>query len=178
VVELLAPQPGESILDIGCGSGHLTREIADAVGPRGRACGVDISAQMLALAAHPSLELILDTDWDTLVWQSSDGARTQRVLDGWRRRLAEARLPRTLAARLGDAGFNVLRREAYVIFDPVGGEHSYSSHQIAHLGASALGVDPEEVAAWAEDLRDLARRGEYFFRLNRYVFLAAKPGAG
>lgn len=159
-MELLAPQPGESILDIGCGSGHLTREIAAAVGPRGRACGVDISAQMLALATDPSVELaraegtalplasasfdaavatqvyefvqdldaalaelhrvlrgagralILDTDWDTLVWHASDGARTQRLLDGWRRRLAQARLPRTLGARLGDAGFNVLRREA------------------------------------------------------------------
>jgi hypothetical protein len=81
-------------------------------------------------------------------------------------------------SRRSDAGFNVRRREAYVIFDPVGGEHSYSSHQIAHLGASALGVDPEEVAAWADDVRDLARRGEYFFSLNRYVFLAAKPGGG
>jgi hypothetical protein len=81
-------------------------------------------------------------------------------------------------SRRSDAGFNVRRREEYVIFDPVGGEHSYSSHQIAHLGASALGVDPEEVAAWADDVCDLARRGEYFFSLDRYVFLAAKPGGG
>lgn len=226
VLELLAPQPGESILDIGCGSGQLTRAIADAVGPRGRACGVDISEQMLALAAHPRIELsraegttlpfrdasfdaavatqvyefveeidaalaelhrvlraggralILDTDWDTLVWHSSDDARAQRVLDGWRRRLAEARLPRTLSARLRGAGFEVLRQETRAIFDPVGGRHSYSDHQIDHLGASALGVDRDEIAAWAADLRDLARRGEYFFSLNRYVFLAAKPHGG
>jgi arsenite methyltransferase len=57
VLELLAPQAGESILDIGCCSGHLTRGVADAVGPRGRACGVDISEEMLGLAADPRLEL-------------------------------------------------------------------------------------------------------------------------
>lgn len=45
-----APMPGESVLDIGCGTGTTTLRIAEAVGPSGRVLGVDISEQQLALA--------------------------------------------------------------------------------------------------------------------------------
>ncbi|MBS0207057.1 MAG: methyltransferase domain-containing protein [Planctomycetes bacterium] len=47
---MLAPQPGERILEIGFGTGHCLAEIARAVGPGGSVLGVDISDQMLAHA--------------------------------------------------------------------------------------------------------------------------------
>lgn len=45
-----APRPGESVLDIGCGSGGTALMLADAVGPDGRVIGLDISGPMLAVA--------------------------------------------------------------------------------------------------------------------------------
>jgi trans-aconitate methyltransferase len=54
VVELLAPRPGERILDLGCGTGHPTAEIA----ARGATViGVDQSAAMIAeaKAKHPGI---------------------------------------------------------------------------------------------------------------------------
>jgi SAM-dependent methyltransferase len=41
---------GESVLDIGCGCGDTTMELAGRVGPRGRVTGVDISGPMLGHA--------------------------------------------------------------------------------------------------------------------------------
>ncbi len=46
----LATRPGEHVLDLGCGAGASTAEIAGAVGPEGRVVGVDISADLLAIA--------------------------------------------------------------------------------------------------------------------------------
>lgn len=46
----LAPQPGERVLDIGCGSGQTTLALARAVGPGGSATGLDISRPLLDVA--------------------------------------------------------------------------------------------------------------------------------
>ena len=49
-VAAAAAQPGEHILDIGCGSGASTFMLADQVGPTGHVLGVDISQQLVELA--------------------------------------------------------------------------------------------------------------------------------
>lgn len=46
----LAPKPGESVLEIGCGTGHSLVDIADAVGTNGKVYGLDISDKMVELA--------------------------------------------------------------------------------------------------------------------------------
>ena len=43
-------QPGEQVLDIGCGSGGTSLLLAEAVGPGGAVTGVDVSRPMLNLA--------------------------------------------------------------------------------------------------------------------------------
>jgi len=54
VVELLAPQPGERILDLGCGTGHLTNQIAAA---GAEVVGLDKSQSMIeeARRLYPNL---------------------------------------------------------------------------------------------------------------------------
>src|SRR3979490_2094727 len=55
LVPLLAPQTDERILDLGCGTGHLTAQIADS---GARVMGVDRSPEMVAAArkSYPHLQ--------------------------------------------------------------------------------------------------------------------------
>ncbi|MGR8919987.1 MAG: class I SAM-dependent methyltransferase [Gammaproteobacteria bacterium] len=57
-------QPGERVLDIGCGGGPTSAALAEAVGDAGRVTGVDVSAPILELArsrhgARGNLEFLL-----------------------------------------------------------------------------------------------------------------------
>jgi arsenite methyltransferase len=54
VYEALGAQPGERILDVGCGPGFYVTELLDQVGAGGSVVGLDASPQMLAVAAHRS----------------------------------------------------------------------------------------------------------------------------
>ena len=49
-LELAAPARGERVLDVGCGPGATTLEIARAVGPGGGVVGVDVAPMLLDIA--------------------------------------------------------------------------------------------------------------------------------
>ena len=52
--------PGASAVDVACGTGRLTEELARASGPQGRVVGVDFSPRMLqeARRRRPKLEWV------------------------------------------------------------------------------------------------------------------------
>jgi ubiquinone/menaquinone biosynthesis C-methylase UbiE len=49
-LELVPPQPGQRVLDIGCGFGDTTQRIAGLVAPGGEAVGVDAAARFIDTA--------------------------------------------------------------------------------------------------------------------------------
>jgi arsenite methyltransferase len=124
---------------------------------------------------------ILDTDWDAIVWHSSDRERMRRVLAAWNDHLVDPWLPRTLPSRLEDAGFGVTDSVVVPIINRGYDRDTYSAGMleiVARYVPGRRGVDDAEAAAWADDLRSLGR--DYFFSLNRYLFIAvkqARPGA-
>ena len=56
VLELLAAEAGERILDLGCGDGVLTKRIADL---GCKVVGIDSSADLVASARKLGLEVVL-----------------------------------------------------------------------------------------------------------------------
>jgi SAM-dependent methyltransferase len=124
--------------------------------------------------------LILDTDWRSTVWHSSDKARMERVLSSWDDHLADPHLPATLGPLLRRAGFTVARVEIVPMLSAHWQPVSYAAGIMRSIKAyvqangARRGVPPDEVQAWYDDQLRLAERGEFFFSVNRYAFLATR----
>jgi ubiquinone/menaquinone biosynthesis C-methylase UbiE len=117
--------------------------------------------------------LVLDTDWDSIVWHSRDSDRMRRVLLAWDEHLVDAHLPRRLPSLLRDAGFALSAAQVVPLLNAGYRDDTYSSGLIGFVAAfvpGRLGIDGAEVGAWADDLRSMGE--DYFFSLNRYLFLA------
>jgi SAM-dependent methyltransferase len=119
--------------------------------------------------------VIVDSDWGSCVWHSSDAQRMQRVIEAWDRHCSHPHLPRTLKQRLAAAGFDVPGLEAIVMVNDRYDPNTYSHGMIEALcNWAKRHLDEEQAVAWAHDLRVLGERGEYFFSLNRYLFKVVK----
>ena len=224
VRRLLAPQPGEHIVDIGAGPGFLAAEMAAegarvvAVDPSAsmrelaRGLGVDFviedgSAEALPLpdgsvdaaVATQVLEyvpdvpgalaeirrvlrpggrvLLLDTDWDSVVWHSGDADRTRAVLAAWEEHLADPYLPRTLGGALRDAGFAEVTPSVWPLFNAGADRGTFSNGLVPVIAAFVVGrrgVTAETAQGWVDDLAALGEAT--FFSINRYLFRARVPG--
>ena len=50
LIDVLSPKEGDKVLDIGCGTGELTRVLAERVGPEGKVVGVDPDKERVKFA--------------------------------------------------------------------------------------------------------------------------------
>jgi SAM-dependent methyltransferase len=72
-MDRLDPHPGQHVLDLGCGTGQTTLELAARVAPGGRAVGVDIAAALLDRAREHAADAgIANIEFQQADVQSSD----------------------------------------------------------------------------------------------------------
>ena len=99
----------------------------------------------------------------------------RRVLSAWDEHLADPHLPRRLTRRMRDAGFEVIERQAIPLLNAGWDTDSFSRHLIGFISGFVPGrrdLTESEVAAWAQDLQ--SQGADYFFSLNRYLFIAER----
>ena len=119
--------------------------------------------------------LVLDTDWDSIVWHSGDRKRMERVLAAWNEHLADPYLPRRLPGLLRAACLELTESVIIPILN-LGADRDTFSAGISGLVAAYVvgrgGISEADATAWKQDLADLG--DDYFFSLNRYLFLARR----
>jgi len=132
-------------------------------------------AEVRRVLADGGRLLVLDTDWDSIVWRSSDDQRMLRVLCAWDDHLVHRDLPRRLPQLLRDAGFELERCMVIPLLNVGYERESYSGGTLEMIQGFVAGrrdVTAAEAQAWGDDLRGMG--DDYFFSLNRYLFLARK----
>jgi len=121
--------------------------------------------------------VVLDTDWGSTVWNSGDPARMGRVLESWKQRYGNAHIGRTLPGALRRAGFVIEQAEAVSIVELSATDEDYGGGQLKEV-AKYIAARKTEIAseadAWKKEQLELEAAGEYFFSLNRYMFVARK----
>ncbi|PVY97071.1 methyltransferase domain-containing protein [Actinomycetospora cinnamomea] len=121
--------------------------------------------------------VVLDTDWESVVWHAADRDLQRRVLDAWEEHLVHPRLPRVLPGLMERAGFDVVERVLIPLFNPVHDDDTYSVRTIEVIGdfvTGRRGLTEHDVARWADDLH--SRGTDYLFSVNRYCFVGVAPG--
>lgn len=124
--------------------------------------------------------LILDTDWRSVVWHSSDKQRMERVLIAWDDHLADPHLPATLGPLMKRAGFTVRRVDVVPMLSAHYQPATYAAgimrtiSNYVRTNAARHGLTAQELQAWWDDQQQLIARGEFFFSVNRYAFLATR----
>ncbi len=228
--DALRPGPGETIVDIGCGNGLLTAELARAVGNAGRVVGVDPSKEMRQSAlercrefswveliagsadnlplkassadkavsvqvfeylddipaavseAHRILKpegrlVVGDIHFDTLVLHSDQPDRMARMIDAWDYHFSERRVPALLPAILRESGFVVESIDPITICDTQLKPDGLANMMIVLMSGFAEAknlVPAQEAMEWAEEQRDLANKGRFFFSVTHFVISARK----
>jgi ubiquinone/menaquinone biosynthesis C-methylase UbiE len=63
LIEAADPRPGERILDLGCGTGIVARQVASRMGATGKVTGIDVSPNMLAVARVAAEREKMTIEW-------------------------------------------------------------------------------------------------------------------
>jgi ubiquinone/menaquinone biosynthesis C-methylase UbiE len=122
--------------------------------------------------------VLWDVDWATLSWHATDRDLMRRTLAAWDRHLADPSLPSTLSAQLRAAGFEDVRMDGHVFATDELERDSYGGALVPMIEsyvAGQGGMSREDAAAWAEEQRELGRRGEFFFSVTQFCFSATRP---
>ena len=122
--------------------------------------------------------IFVATDWDAVVWHSDDRARMASVMRSWEAHCAHPRLPRSMASRLINAGFDLDGASVFPILNLRYDDDSYSrglARGIRDFVSRTNDVAADDLNAWHSEFERLAGAGQYFFSTNRYIFRASKP---
>ncbi len=167
VAELLAPRPGERILDLGCGDGALTVKLAEA---GAEVVAVDSSAEQIAAARAAGLDAHV-ADGQTLAYDAVFDAVFSNAALHWMKD----------ADAVIDGVWRALRPGGRFVAEMGAGANVASIRAAVHAALERRGVDPSPIDPWYFPREDeyrakLERRGLAVERMEMFARPTPLPG--
>ena len=226
-LEHLDIQPGQRVLDVGCGVGDRAAQMAELVGPTGKVCGTDLSSLMVDISKRrnegnglpvefhvasaveqpfpdasfdrvrtervlmylpdpePAIDeflrvlkpggkvLVVDFDWDALIFSHRDQALTRRIVDHISDSFPNGRVGVHLNRLFREKGLT----EVTVV--PIG---YFSTYELARRvcggildsGVTAGVFDGETIADWWSDIEADSANGAQVISFQGFITCGKK----
>lgn len=152
IADVIPIQPGDAVLDVGCGTGDLAFVLAERVGASGSVFGIDASPEMIARAQHKARRRRPSADFQVALAQALPFAdqRFDQVVSS----LAYHHLPGDVKRQALVSIARVLKPGGYLtIVDFFNTEHGKQPHKMSS--------DPAPLFDWLHELGfEDARTGE------------------
>ena len=123
--------------------------------------------------------MLWDVDWATISLRTADEERMRASSPPGTSIWPTRRCRAGSTAELGAAGFEDARVEGHSFATNDLIDDTYGGFVVPFLERFVIdaGTAPEDVArAWADEQRELAERGEFYFAVIQFCFTATRPG--
>ena len=140
---------------------------------------VDAAIAELARVLKPGgRAAVYATDWDSVVWHSTDPDRMARVLTAWEDHCAWPHIASQLGSRFREAGLSIESVEPFPILNIRLTEDVFGYYLldlIEEYVSSHDDIGPEMAEAWANDLREIDELGQTFFNQTTFLYWVDNP---
>lgn len=126
-------------------------------------------AEARRVLAHGGRIVLVDQDWDALIFDSDDTATTRAMVRGFSNGILNGVIGRQYHRLLSDAGFADVKVYADACTSTSFAEYGFFAELLAQTAEASGIVSSAAAAAWLADQRDRGQRGRFFMMMTHFL---------